>query len=391
MRKKKLKFLQLIFIVLIGGSAFLAGVLYEQHKENYLSFQNSLDFTLLNQIVRKLEEKFVNDLDYQKMLFGAAKGLVKSVGDDYTEFFDPEEAKIFKEDISGSFEGVGMEIGIRNNQLTVITPLEGTPAFRAGILPKDIILKIDGEDTSQMTLEEAAKKIRGKKGTKVVLTIYREGWDKPRDFEIIRDLIIIPALKFEVLDGNIGYLKIYQFSQNISYQFQKAAQEIERKKINKIILDLRNNPGGILTKAQEIAGWFLEKGDTVLYERESNGEEKEHRAKGNSKFLKHKIVVLVNQGTASAAEILAAALKENRSDIILVGEKTFGKGSVQEVIDLKYGALLKVTIAYWLTPSKKMIDKQGLVPDIEVPMEEEDYLSGKDPQLQKALQIIKSL
>jgi carboxyl-terminal processing protease len=349
-----------------------------------------VDLSVLWDVWRNLEAKYPGPLDYQQMIYGAAKGLVQSLKDPYTVFFDPQESKMFKEDISGSFEGVGMEIGMKNGILTVIAPLEGTPAKRAGILAGDKIVKIDGEDTRDITIDKAVQLIRGKKGTKVVLTILREDWKEPKDFEIIRDVIQIPSAKWELKEGEIAHITIYQFSENLDRQFQKIADEVLSSPAKKIILDLRNNPGGLLVGAQNIAGWFLERGEIVTIEKfGKNEKEKPYRALGNSKLLKYPIAILINQGTASGAEILAAAIRENRDDVRLIGEKSFGKGSVQEAVEIRGNSLLKVTTAHWLTPNGSLIDKIGLTPDIEVKMTEEDYKKGRDPQLEKAIEILK--
>ncbi len=379
----------LLFAVLGGaGAGFYFGSDYTRQHYNQLS--QKIDVTAILDALNIIEEKYVGDIDYQKMLYGAIRGLVRGVGDDYTDYFDPQEAKLFQEDISGSFEGVGIEITMRDGQLVVVSPIEGTPAYKAGILPKDKILKIDDTLTNELTLEEAALRIRGKKGTPVKLTIYRDGWKEPKEIEIIRDKIIIPWVKVEFIDEDIAHLSILQFPENVDSQFREAAQKILDRGVKKIILDLRNNPGGIFSKAIDIAGWFLERGDVVVYEKLSDGTEIPYQAKGNSKLSDAKLVILVNEGTASASEILAGALKENKKNVKLIGEKTFGKGTVQEAVNFREG-LIKVTVAYWLTPHKKMIEKFGLQPDIEVKMTEEDLEADRDPQLEKAIEIIKSL
>ena len=392
MSKRKINFYIVSFFLLVisisvgVGVGFYLGSDYTSQHYNYLA--SKLNIASLIKAASIIKNNYVGQLDYQKLLHGAIKGLVKGVGDDYTVYFSPKEAKVFQQDISGSFEGVGMEIGIKNGQLTVIAPIEGTPAFKAGILAGDKILKIGNTITTDVSVEKAAEMIRGRRGTAVKLTIYRKGWESPKEIKITRDTIIIPWVRVEFLDNNIAHLTISQFTQNVSEQFQKACQQIFKKGSKKIILDLRNDPGGLLDKAQEIAGWFLDRGDVVLYEKTSDGNEIAYRAKGNGAFRNYKVVVLVNKGTASAAEILAAALKDNRKDVKLIGEKTFGKGSVQEAIKFSQG-LIKVTTAYWLTPSKKIINKVGIEPDIKVEMTEQDYKNHRDPQLRRAIEEIK--
>ena len=379
-------------IFLIGVSLSIGFYLgLQQTPKPPESLPSGLDLSVLWEVWDALEKEFIGKLDYQNMIYGAAKGLAQSLNDPYTVFYTPQESKMFLEDISGSFEGVGMEIGIRDGQLTVIAPLEGTPAKRAGILPGDKIIKIEDSFTRDLTIYEAVKMIRGEKGTTVRLTIFREGWNEPKEIEVTRDLINIPSVKVEIVDDNIAHLIIYQFNENTTLQFIKAAQIIENSNVKKIILDLRNNPGGLLDKVQEIAGWFLEKDKIVAKARYANQKEEIYKTKGPATFLNYPVVVLINQGTASGAEILAAALREQRDDVKLIGEKTFGKGSVQETVNIgriKREGLLKVTTAHWFTPKGRLIDKKGLEPDIKVELTQEDIEQGKDPQLEKAKEIL---
>ena len=377
------------FLFLLSGS-FLAGFNFGRWQCPVCPPQE-IDFSLFWEAYYKLKKDFVNQekIKVPEIIYGAISGMVRSLGDPYTTFFNPEDAKIFKEDVKGYFEGVGMEIGIRQGQLTVIAPLEGTPAKRAGILSGDKILEIDGKSTIDMSLEEAVKLIRGPKGTKVKLTILREGWEEPKEFEIVRDVIEIPSLKWEEKD-KIIYLKIYHFSEKARFDFLFAANEILKKPTKKLILDLRDNPGGYLEVAVDIAGWFLEKGKLVAIEDFGKGKKQEYESPGPGNFSDYKIVVLINRGTASGAEILAAALKENLG-AILIGERSFGKGSVQKIENLKDGSCLKITIAKWLTPKGEQISEIGLVPDIEVKMTEKEIEEGKDPQLEKAFEILKNL
>jgi len=352
-----------------------------------------IDFSLFWEAYHKLQEKFVDKekLDVQKMIYGAIEGMVKSLEDPYTTFLPPEETKLFEEDVKGIFEGVGMEIGIRKEQLQVIAPLEGTPAQRAGLRAGDKIMKVDDKSTADMMIEEAVNLIRGPKGTQVTLTIFREGWEKTQDFKITRGVIEIPSLKWEIKNDDIAYLKLYHFTEKASIDFRIAALEILNSPAKKIILDLRNNPGGYLDVVQTISGWFLEKGEIVAIEDFGEGrEQEEYFAEGPSRFLQYPLVILVNEGSASGSEILAGALRDNRG-IILIGEKTFGKGSIQELEKLREGSSLKITIAKWLTPKGELISDIGLEPDIKVEMTDEDYEKERDPQLDKAIEIIKNL
>ncbi len=351
-----------------------------------------VDFSLFWQAWHALEENYVDqsDIDYKQMLYGAVSGMVGSLDDPYTVYMPPEDSKIFKEDVSGEFQGVGMEIGIRDSQLTVIAPLEGTPADRAGLRAGDKITAVNSTSTQGMSTDEAVKLIRGPKGTEVVLTIFREGWTKTKDFSIVRDIIEIPSVTWEIKEGNIAYLKIYHFSETARQAFRESAIEIINSEADRIILDLRNNPGGYLEVAQSIAGWFLEKNKLVAIEDfGSDREDKKYLTKGPSNLVHYPLVVLINKGSASGSEILAGALRDNRG-VKLVGEQSFGKGSVQQLEDLSQGSL-KVTIARWRTPNGALINGKGLAPDVEVELTEEDFDAGKDPQLDKAIEIIKKL
>ena len=351
------------------------------------------DFSLFWRTWAIIQEKFVDkeNFDYQQMLYGAISGMVDALEDPHTVFFTPEEAKKFKEEVSGKFEGVGMEVGIRENELTVIAPLEGTPAQKAGLRAGDKIVKIGDKITIDLTIDEAVSLIRGPKGTEVTLTIFRGGWETPRDIALIREVIEIPSLKWELKENGIVYIRLYHFHEKAGTDFSRAAFDILQTPAKKIILDLRNNPGGYLEVSQDIAGWFLERGQVVVIEDFGEGKEKEYyEAEGNELLLGYPIVVLINQGSASASEILAAALRDNRG-IKIIGETSFGKGSVQELEDLPEGSSLKITIAKWLTPKGEILTDVGLEPDIKIEMTEEDYEEDRDPQLEKAIEIIKEL
>ncbi len=352
-----------------------------------------IDFSLFWEAYHILKEKFVNKekLSNQKIIYGAISGMLKFLEDPYTVFLSPEETKKFEEDISGVFEGVGMEIGIKKGQLQVVAPLEGTPAQKAGLRAGDKIIKINETSTMDLTIDEAVNLIRGPKGTEVTLTILREGWEAPKEFKIIRDIILVPSLTSKIIDNDIVYLKIFHFSAKTSSDFAKEAVKILKSPKQKIILDLRNNPGGLLIVVQDVAGWFLKKGELVTIEDFGPGKEKkEYRANGPGTFSNYPLVILLNQGSASGAEILAGALRDNRG-IKIIGEPSFGKGSVQEQVELSDDSSLKITVAKWLTPKGETITDKGLEPDFIVKMTEKDDEEEKDPQLEKALEVIKNL
>ncbi|MBI1984794.1 MAG: S41 family peptidase [Candidatus Wildermuthbacteria bacterium] len=390
-------------VLIIGGAVFGFGFSLGKSQTRNIQVQGVLnleagkpeavDFSLFWETWKSVQDKFVDAdaLDYQNMVYGAISGMVQSLGDPYSVFFSPEEAKKFLDDVKGMFEGVGMEIGIRDAVLKVVAPLEGTPAQKAGIRAGDMILKIGDAATDNMTVDKAVSLIRGPKGTKIVLSILRAGWDKPRDFSIERAVIEVPSLKWEMKEGNIAYLRIYQFSQKAGIDFQKAANEIISSGAGGIVLDLRNNPGGYLEVSQDIAGWFVEQGKTIVIE--DFGPEREqqvYQARGNAAFASWPIVVLINEGSASASEILAGALRD-QLNALLVGKTSFGKGSVQELQDFFDNSSLKVTVAHWLTPNGTLIAGKGLKPDVEIDITEENIQQEKDPQLDKALEIVKGL
>jgi carboxyl-terminal processing protease len=353
----------------------------------------TIDFSLFWDAYGKLQKNFIDSskIDNQKIVYGAIEGMTKSLGDPYTDFFDPEQAQRFQQDLSGSFDGVGAEIGIKKDLLTIIAPLKGTPAEKAGLKSGDVIVKIDEEDATSMTTDEAVSLIRGKKGTSVTLTIFREGWTNTKDFRITRDTIKVPSIEWSLKNEDVAYVQIYQFNENLPADFQAIALEILKSPAKKIVLDLRDNPGGYLEVAQNLAGWFLERGQTVTIEDFGKGKEQQiYKTDGNSELKKYPIVVLMNQGSASASEILAGALRDNRN-IKLIGNKSFGKGSVQEVVNLRGGSFLKITIAHWLTPKGNYISDVGLTPDIKVDITDQDAQNKKDPQLDKALEIVNNL
>lgn len=404
MKYKKKKYIYTISIIVIIAAIFFAGFVIgkksvpEPSAHDRIFFNKELgkpeliDFDLFWQALRKIENKYVDNdkIDYQEIVYGAVKGMTDSLGDDYTVFMKPEKTESFLESVSGneSFEGVGMEIGIKGKILTVIAPLEGTPAHRAGIKAGDKILEIDDTSTDDLLLEEAVSLIRGEKGTQVVLTVYRKTFDIPEEITITRDVIEIPVIRWEMKDNNIAYIKIYHFTSNLPSKFEDIVSEILKNNAEKIILDLRNNPGGFLEVAVEIASWFIPKGETVVKEEFRDGEMDEYKSRGYKHIQSFPVVVLVNGGSASASEIVAGALHDVRN-IKLIGDRTFGKGSIQQLENFKDGSSIKITVAKWLTPSGISIADEGLTPDIEIELTEEDIDADRDPQMEKALEELK--
>ncbi|OGZ46873.1 MAG: hypothetical protein A3J54_00230 [Candidatus Ryanbacteria bacterium RIFCSPHIGHO2_02_FULL_45_13b] len=351
-----------------------------------------VDFSSFWKAWNLVEEKYVanGDLDRQAMVYGAISGMVAALNDPYTVFFPPVEKELFESEIEGKFEGIGAEIGMRKGILTVVSPLTGSPAAAAGLLPGDKIARIGDTITTDLTIDEAVRLIRGEKGTEVILTILRNGEDETRVIKIIRDTIRIPILDMEKQDGGIFIIRLYNFSEQAPLEFRKALQEMARSGSNRLILDLRNNPGGFLEASVDIASWFLESGKVVAREAFGDGTELEHRSHGYNALADIPTVILVNGGSASASEILAGALRDHLQ-IQLVGTKTFGKGSVQELLNVTDDTSLKVTIARWLTPSGVSLSENGLDPDVVVEMTPEDLEALRDPQMEKALEILKGI
>lgn len=396
------------FVVFLIVGAFWTG--YERGKESLVnggseaplppeeaifinkdSKDKTIDFSLFWKVWSILKDKYVerSSLDANKLFYGAIDGMLSATGDPYTTFFDPEENREFQEDISGTFDGIGAEMGIKDEVLTIIAPLEGTPAEKAGLMAGDKVVKINGETTSGLSLEEAVNRIRGKKGTEVTLTIFRGGEEETRDITVRRDTILVKSVRFEMKEDGIAYVRISRFGEDTEQEFNAAVRDIRSNKAKGLVVDLRNDPGGFLETAVNIGSLMLPKGQVVVMEENAQGERKELKAKGGDVLSGLPTVVLINEGSASASEILAGALRDNRDNVILVGKKSFGKGSVQELIPLTKDTSVKITVARWLTPKGSQINKVGIAPDTEVSLTTEDVENKRDPQLDKALELLK--
>lgn len=394
-------FLTILLVAIIGG-AFIGGTFFGYSQKPAIEKVTSLinkekdkpaeiDFSPFWTTWSTINDKYVSSgtIGSQDMVWGAIEGLVGSLNDPYSVFFPPKEAKDFENQMRGDFSGVGMEIAVKKGILIVIAPLKNTPAEKAGIKAGDAILKIDDKMTNDMTADEAAQLIRGKNGTSVKLTILKKNQDRPSEITLVRTTIRIPVLDTGKKLGGIFVIKMYNFSADSSGAFRFALREFVESGSNKLILDLRNNPGGYLESSIDIASWFLPAGKIVAKEKFRSGEENVFKSKGYDIFKNLPMVILVNEGSASASEILAGALQEH-GIATLVGEKTFGKGSVQELISITPETSLKLTIAHWLTPNGKSISEQGLEPDIKAEMTEKDIEEDKDPQMEKAIEILRN-
>jgi len=349
---------------------------------------STVDFSLFWKVWEILKDRYVDksQLDARELFYGAIDGMLAATGDPYTTFFSPKENQEFNEDISGTFEGIGAEMGIKDDIITVIAPLEGMPAEKAGILAGDKIVKIDDVVSSSYSLDEAVKHIRGTKGTTVKLTIFREGEEETQDISVTRGIILVKSVRFEMKDDSIAYIRVNRFGDDTEKEFKDAVGQTMQKKAKGLVIDLRNNPGGFLETAVDMASMMLPAGKVVVIEEDGAGTRKELKARGGDTLSALPIVVLINQGSASASEILAGALRDNRDDVVLVGKKSFGKGSVQELISVSKDTAVKITIARWLTPAGKQIHKVGISPDVEVGLTSDDIKEKRDPQLDKALE-----
>jgi len=385
----KLSFPMLVIaaVFFIGG-AFL-GTSYKSSLYGFYQSSTPKEGVSLDEfwtVWNKIDEKYIgkDQADDKERVYGAIEGLVNSLGDPYSEFFPPEQSKEFMEAIDGEFSGLGMEVGKRDGLLTIIAPLKDSPAEKAGIKTGDIILKIDGKNLEQGTsIDKTISKIRGPKGTSVTLTIYREGEKDTLDITIVRDTIIVPTIKGDFRKDGIYVISLYNFNAQSKRLFEKEIIAFTKTKSKKLIIDLRGNPGGYLDTAVDVAGWFIPEGSVVVNEDfGKNIESVIYRSKRTTQINKNvKIVILIDGGSASASEIVAGALKEhNRA--ILVGEQTFGKGSVQELIPISKDTSLKITVAKWLTPNGNSISEEGLEPNIKISKDKE---SKDDTVLDRAV------
>lgn len=327
----------------------------------------------------------------EEHVWGAIQGLAQSYGDPYTVFLPPQDKDFFESAVRGDFEGVGMEIGVRDDQLTVISPLKDTPAERAGIRSGDAILMIDGESTGGISTEEAVNKIRGEKGTPVTFQLSRDGGE-PFEVSVVRDTILLPTLDTKLRDDGIFVITLYSFNSLAPQYFRNALREFADSGTDKMIIDLRGNPGGYLEVAVDIASWFLPVGKTVVIEdHNDDAQDQTLRSRGYNVFTDQlKLVVLIDKGSASASEILAGALSAH-GKATLIGEQSFGKGSVQQLFDVTPDSSIKITIARWLTPDGVSISNGGLTPDVKVENTDDDIKNGYDRQLEKAAGYLNSL
>lgn len=362
-------------------------------ERNSINPQNA-DMNLFWDVWDELDLYYIDETAVQddtKLVYGSIKGLVNSLEDPYTVFMDPEETSQFEENLNASLEGIGAELTVEDGMLIVLSPLKDSPAEKAGLLPGDIIFQIDGEITGDMSLFDAIMSIRGEKGTEVTLTIIREEVEEPFDVTIVRDSITVESVTYELLEDNIAYISINQFSDDTGDEFYNAIQQIILDDADSLILDLRYNGGGYLDIAVDILSQLIEGSKVaVQIQTRDNNENEMLYLWGNATIPEIPLVVLVNDGSASAAEILAGAVQDYKRGLV-IGKTTYGKGSVQEVIYLEDGSSLRMTIAHWLTPLGRNIEHEGVTPDRVIELTYEDALEGNDTQLDEAVSYLSNL
>lgn len=392
------KMIMLVLIVIIVTSLVTAFAIYQYlsnngilHSKVNTTSLEGLEYTLA-QFRSELEKKYIGEINDEKLIEGAVKGYVDALGDPYTTYYTKKEMKEIMEETNGNFVGIGvyMTQDLEKNAILVIKPIENSPAEKAGILPGDIITKVDDVEYAGDKLEEASNKIRGEAGTKVKLEIYRDG--ETKTFELTRATVTVSHVTAKILENNIGYIAISDFEGKCADEFETKYKELEKQGIKKLIIDIRNNGGGIVDEALEIANMLVNKDSTLLITKDKNEEEEITKATKNP-IINMPTVVLVNGYSASASEILAGALKDN-GKATLVGTKTYGKGIIQELHQLSDGSGLKITVSEYYTPNHNAIHKIGITPDVEVELSEEakkqiTIQEKDDNQLQKALEILK--
>ena len=389
LRVSKLGYILLLPLLFVSGLFVGNKVDFKSLTKNHLVSQNAktaVDYSSIDEAYQALTQNYDGKLDTTKLLDGLKKGLAEATDDPYTQYFSAEDSKSFSEEISGTFTGIGAELAKENNAIVVTTPLRGHPAEKAGVLARDIIIKIDDQDALSMSVQDAVKKIRGPKDTTVKLTLLRG--TQQVEVSIVRADIKIPSVEYEVLDGGVCNVRISRFSDDTDTIVTEAAKVCKEKGAKTVLVDLRNDPGGYLEQAIRVASHWVDTGKNVVSEKRGGVVIKSHPAVIGQEFKGMRTVVLINEGSASASEILAGALKDYGL-ATLVGKKSYGKGSVQEVDPLSGGTSIKITIARWYTPNDKNIDKQGIEADEKVDISVDQIKTGEDPQKAKALELLK--
>lgn len=398
-KSKKTKILIVILIIVLLATFFGAGLVIGKVTSGKITFRGDIelykptdlpdlfDSKLLGQVWTIIQSDYVDkeNIDETKLFYSTIEGFVAGLGDQHSVFFDPETTDEFEAQIAGEFEGIGAEISIKDSILTVVAPLTGSPAEKAGLMAGDKIFAVDGKDIIGLSVDKAARLIRGPKGTQVTLSVIR-GDEEPQEIIITRDVIEMHSVEWSFRDDGLLYLKLKAFNGDTMKLFDQLAKEVRSRNPKGIVLDLRNNPGGLLTTALDVSSLWIEN-DVLVVEKFGNGSEKKYNASRNAPFKNIPTVILINQGSASGSEILAGAFQDYELGK-LVGKKSFGKGSVQALKKLPDGSSIKITTAKWLTPKHRSISDEGIVPDVEVEFTREDLDAERDPQLDKAIELL---
>lgn len=391
--KNRLAKIVLITLIVVGifslGWAFGSGRIdYGGLGSHSANLPGQLNYASVDQVYTILKNDYDGKLTTSQILDGLKNGLTEATGDPYTEYFNSTQAQQFNDELSGSFSGIGVELSLdSNNELEVVAPLVGTPGAKAGLQPKDIITAINGKSTTGMPLDVAVDDIRGSSGTKVTLAVDRD--NQKLNFVITRSNITVPSVTSQLLTGNIGYISVSQFSNDTSSLAQTAASKFQQDKVKGVILDLRDDPGGLVTAAVNVSSLWLPQGKLIMQEKRGSDVLQTYYSTGNDLLNGIPTVVLINSGSASAAEITAGALHDN-GDAYIIGTQSFGKGSVQEVDNLDGGGELKVTIAHWYRPDGQNINHLGITPDEIVNLSATNTTNGADPQKAAAIQYIET-
>lgn len=386
---------RLLLIGLFAFSCSFVGYKYALYSvSKSASAVNTVDTRVMNEVLSRLKSNYLKpeNIDANKLMYGAAEGMTASLGDPYTAFFPPVQNSRTKEDLQGEFGGVGIQLGFIDKTLAVMSPLKGSPAMKANVKAGDLILKIKDEkknisqDTSKLTIDEAVNLIRGEKGTTVILTMFRDGDKQSKDVSLVRDIINVPSTELEWIDNNkVAHITVNKFGEQTLTEWTKIVDEVKAKGAKGVVLDVRNNPGGYLQRAVDLGSEFI--ADGVIVKQRDRQKTETLNVDRQGKLVGVPLVVLINRGSASASEILAGALHE-RLGTKLIGEKSFGKGTVQEAQEIGDGSSLHVTIAEWLLPSGRNIHGNGLDPDVAVEYKYDEKNPKADNQLDKALEVL---
>jgi carboxyl-terminal processing protease len=386
-------FIAVIAVVISGGSFCKSSAQEDNIYEN---------LSLFTETMKKVQELYWTNVNTKDLIYGALKGMLSSL-DRYSSFMTPDQYKEMKVETEGSFGGIGIEITLQDNILTVVSPIEDTPAFRAGIKSGDRIIEINGESTQKMSLEDAVKRLRGPKGTSVTITIFRDEFKEPKKITLVREIILIKSVKYKLIEPGYGYVRITQFQERTSSDLKNAIETLEKSggELKGLILDLRLNPGGLLDEAIKVADLFLDSGIIVSTDGRLASQKHVWKAESGNDWTKSNMIVLIDKGSASASEIVAGALRDNNR-AVLMGSTSFGKGTVQTIYPLQDGSALRLTTAHYFTPSGESIEEKGIKPDIafEQPVTKEDVENkrsvtkepdlGSDEEVQRALEYLKS-